>query len=200
MVTVDTDKAADFLSRLKADRGFREDFEREPFAALRGAGIELPESILASEVKLLGEGDDLSVLFVATTSASGLDWPYRFYFLENRTDRKLLLESWRHFLGIGSQEYRVEVEPNKTGFFGLATLEELLWNKCNLLDNSHVTRNHGTNRVIAESSNCTCGSTVNYWVATGSGDNIIATESHPLTQKVGLKVSNGLFVCVQRTR
>lgn len=195
MVTTDVDKAADFLSRLKADRSFRDDFERDPFASLRAAGIEVPESVLSSEVRILGEGDNLSICFVAVDPR--LMWPYRYYFLENRTDRELYLESWGHFV-FGIQERRVAVKPNSTGFFGLATYEEIIRNTCNLNNNSHLVRDVHTDKVIAESFNCTCGGMVNYWIATGSGDNITATESHPAGRIVGIKVSNGRFVSVDQ--
>lgn len=195
MVTTDVDKAEDFLGRLKADRSFRDDFERDPFASLRAAAIELPESVLSSEVRILGEGDKLSVYFVAVDPK--LEWPYRYYFLQNRTDRELYLESWRHVI-FGSQEHRVKVESNRTGFFGLATWEEIIRNQCNLSDNSHLVRDVANNKVIAESYTCTCGGTVNYWIATGSGANITATESHPASRIVGIKVSNGRFVRVDQ--
>lgn len=194
MNTEKEQKAADFLSRLKADRSFRDDFERDPFTSLRAAGIDVPESVLSSEVRILDEGDKLSVYFVAV--ALQLNWPYRYYFLENRSHSELYLESWRHVFGIGSQEYALKVSPKTTRFFGIASLEELRMKQCNLFNNSHLVRDVGNDKVIAESSNCTCGGTVNYWIATWSDNNITATESHPASRIVGIRVSNGRFVGV----
>jgi hypothetical protein len=176
MTTVEIDKVEGLIGRLKSDRGFREEVARDPFSALLAAGIELPESILSSEARVLGEGDSMSVYF--QTTVTGLKWPYRYYYLENQSDRDLNLESWRHIAGIGSQEHAVKAEPGKTVAFGLATLEELLWNQCNLSNNSHLVRDLKTNKVLGEAYNVTCGKTVNYWTATGSGDDITVTLKH----------------------
>ena len=174
--TVEIETAEGLIRRLKSDRSFREEVARDPFSALRAAGIELPESILSSEARILGENDSMSVYFL--TTVTGLEWPYRSYYLENQSDRDLNLESWRHILGIGSQEYAVKAAPGKIEAFGLATLEELLWNQCNLSNNSHVVRDLTTNKVLGETYNVTCGKTVNYWTATGSGDNIKVTVKY----------------------
>jgi hypothetical protein len=81
--------------------------------------------------------------------------------------------------GIRLQDQAVAVKPNEIASFSSMTSTEFILNKCNLDSGSFLVRDNTTNKVLAESHNVTCGDVVNRWTATGKGNQIVCTESHP---------------------
>lgn len=182
--TADAKKLEDFQKRVRTDAAFRDSILNDRRILLDHFGIDAGV-VGAGRPAAVGQGDNLRIVLVtdvasdAAAAADDFKWPYRYYYLFNSSNRELNLESWRHIAGIGSQEHAIAVAAGESSAFGLATLEELIWNQCNLSNNSHLVRDNTNNKVLGESWNVTCGNVVNRWDASGSDDAIKVVESHP---------------------
>ena len=180
-----TEKIDEVIRQIAADPDFRERFRADPNAVLQGFGAE-PLAMPPDSIAVVERNGKPDVLFLweqrtdaLEAAASEHKWPRRYYYLENRSDRNLNLETWALAIAFRVQDRAIAVKPNEVGSFSSATMTEILLNKCNLNEGSFLVRDNTNNKLLGESYNVTCGNVVNRWTATGKGDSIVCTESHP---------------------